>query len=50
MIEQNVTSVIEGLVTSVKGVENVSSDSYFGWGRVIVELKKELMYQEQSLK
>lgn len=40
VIEQNVTSVIEGLVTSVKGVENVSSDSYFGWGRVIVELKK----------
>lgn len=40
VIEQNVTSRIEGLVSSVKGVENVSSESYFGSGKVIVELKK----------
>lgn len=41
VIEQNVTSRIEGLVASVKGVENVSSESYFGWGNVTIELKKE---------
>ena len=40
VIEQNVTSRIEGLVSSVKGVENVSSESYFGSGRVTIELKK----------
>ena len=40
VIEQNVTSRIEGLVASVKGVESVSSESYFGSGRVNVELKK----------
>lgn len=40
VIEQNVTSRIEGLVSSVKGVENVSSESYFGSGKVVVELKK----------
>ncbi len=39
VVEQNVTSVIEGLMASVKGVESVSSDSYFGSGRVVVELK-----------
>lgn len=41
VIEQNVTSRIEGLVASVKGVENVTSESYFGWGNVTIELKKE---------
>ncbi len=41
VIEQNVTSRIEGLCSSVKGVENVSSESYFGSGRVTVELKKQ---------
>ncbi|MBO4606530.1 MAG: efflux RND transporter permease subunit, partial [Prevotella sp.] len=40
VIEQNVTSKIEGLVSSVKGVESVSSESYFESGRVVVELKK----------
>ena len=40
VVEQNATSVIEGLATSVKGVENVSSDSYYGSGRVVVNLKK----------
>ena len=40
VIEQNVTSRIEGLVSSVKGVESVSSESYLGSGRVIAELKK----------
>lgn len=41
VIEQNVTSRIEGLCASVNGVENVSSNSYFGWGQVTVELKKQ---------
>lgn len=40
VIEQNVTSRIEGLVSSVKGVESVRSESYFGWGTVTAELKK----------
>lgn len=41
VIEQNVTSRIEGLVASVKGVESVSSESYFGSGKVVANLKKE---------
>lgn len=41
VIEQNATSRIEGLVSSVKGVESVSSESYFGSGKVTVNLKKE---------
>ena len=40
VIEQNVTSRIEGLMVSVKGVESVQSESYFGWGQVTAELKK----------
>lgn len=41
VIEQEVTSKIEGLVSAVKGVSEVSSESYFGSGRVMVVLKKE---------
>lgn len=41
VIEQNVTSRIEGLCASVNGVESVSSESYFGSGRVSIELKKQ---------
>lgn len=41
VIEQNVTSRIEGLCASVGGVKNVSSNSYFGSGNVSVELKKQ---------
>ena len=41
VIEQNVTSRIEGMVSAVDGVESVSSTSYFGSGRVKVQLKKE---------
>ena len=40
VIEQNVTSRIEGLVSAVAGVESVKSESYFGSGRVTIELKK----------
>lgn len=40
VIEQNVTSKIEGLVTSVSGIDKVTSLSYFGNGKVTVELKK----------
>lgn len=40
VIEQNVTSRIEGLVAAVRGVEKVKSESYFGSGRVTIELKK----------
>lgn len=40
VIEQNVTSRIEGLVSAVRGVERVKSESYFGSGRVTIELKK----------
>lgn len=39
VIEQNVTSRIEGVVAAVKGVENVSSVSNFGSGKVEIELK-----------
>lgn len=41
VVEQEVTSKIEGLVSAVKGVAEVSSESYFGSGRVTVVLKKE---------
>ncbi|MCR5361977.1 MAG: efflux RND transporter permease subunit [Bacteroidales bacterium] len=40
VVEQNVTSRIEGLVSSVGGVESVSSVSNFGSGRVTVQLKE----------
>ncbi len=40
VMEQNVTSRIEGLASSVRGVESVSSVSYFGSGSVTVRLKK----------
>lgn len=40
VVEQNVTSRIEGLVSSVRGVESVSSVSNFGSGNVTVQLKK----------
>lgn len=41
VVEQNVTSRIEALASSVKGVESVSSVSEFGSGRVTVQLKKQ---------
>lgn len=39
VIEQNVTSRIEGLVSAVKGVKSTESESNFGSGHVTVELK-----------
>ena len=39
VIEQNVTSRIEAIASSVRGVEKVSSVSRFGRGQVVVELK-----------
>lgn len=42
VVEQNVTSRIEALASSVKGVESVSSVSEFGSGRVTVQLKKQV--------
>lgn len=41
VVEQEVTSKIEGVVSAVKGVAEVSSVSYFGSGQVTVVLKKE---------
>ena len=40
VIEQNVTSRIEGLCSSVNGVESVESYSWFGSGNVNVTLKE----------
>ena len=39
VVEQNVTSRIEGLAAGVAGVASVKSESNFGSGRVTVELK-----------
>ncbi len=39
VIEQNVTSRIEGVVSAVKGVESISSVSNFGRGKVEIVLK-----------
>lgn len=41
VVEQEVTSKIEGVVSAVKGVAEVSSVSHFGSGQVTVVLKKE---------
>lgn len=39
VVERNVTARIEGVVSSVKGVESVSSVSKFGGGSVEIQLK-----------
>lgn len=41
VVEQNVTSPVEGLVSSVEGIESVSSNSYFGRSEIFVKLKPE---------
>ena len=41
VIEQNLTSPIEGMVSSLKGVESVASNSYFGRNEIIVNLKEQ---------
>lgn len=39
-VEQNLTSPIEGMVASLKGVESVASKSYFGRSEIVVKLKE----------
>lgn len=41
VIEQNLTSPIEGMVSSLKGVESVASNSYFGCNEIFVNLKEQ---------
>ena len=41
VVEQNVTSRLEGLVSAVKGVAKTESESRFGGGSIVVELKPE---------
>lgn len=41
VIEQNLTSPIEGMVSSLKGVESVASNSYFGRNEIFVNLKEQ---------
>ena len=41
VIEQNVTSRLEGMVSAVKGVQEITSESYFGSGRISITLKPE---------
>ena len=40
VIEQNLTSPIEGMVAALKGVASVSSTSYFGSNEIVVKLKE----------
>ncbi len=40
VIEQNLTSPIEGMMASLKGVESVASNSYFGSNEIFVNLKE----------
>lgn len=40
VLEQEVTSKIEGAMAMVKGVKEIRSESFHGMGRVLVELKK----------
>lgn len=39
-VEQNLTSPVEGMVAALKGVESVSSKSYFGRSEIVVKLKE----------
>lgn len=41
VVEQNVTSRLEGLVSAMKGVAKTESESRFGGGSIVVELKPE---------
>lgn len=41
VVEQNVTSRIEGAVSSIRGVAGTSTESRYGRGRITVELKPE---------
>lgn len=41
VVEQNITSPLEGLVSALKGIESVSSNSYFGRSEIIIKLKPE---------
>ncbi len=41
VVEQNLTSPIEGMVSSLKGVESVASNSYFGHNEIFVNLKEQ---------
>lgn len=40
VIEQNLTSPVEGMLSAIKGVEKVSSYSYFGRNEIVVRLKE----------
>ena len=40
IVEQNLTSPVEGMVETVRDIESVESKSYFGGSRIIVKLKK----------
>lgn len=40
VMENSVTSVLEGVLSSVKGVESVSSESFYGKGRIKIQLKE----------
>ncbi|MCD8385382.1 MAG: efflux RND transporter permease subunit [Bacteroidales bacterium] len=40
VVEQNATSIIEGVAASVRGVERVESASHFGRGSVNVQIKR----------
>lgn len=39
VVEQNLTSPVEGMVGALKGVESVASKSYFGRSEIVVKLK-----------
>lgn len=40
VVEQNLTSPIEGMVSSLRDIEQVSSTSYFGRSEIVVKLKE----------
>lgn len=40
VIEQNVTSKLEGLFSIIKGIKNIESESGQGFGQITIELKK----------
>ncbi|WP_308990445.1 efflux RND transporter permease subunit [Mariniflexile litorale] len=40
VMEQEVTSKLEGVFNTVKGIKDISSTSYKGWGNIAIQFKK----------
>lgn len=50
VIEQEVTSKIEGVLASIKGIQEMRSSTGKGWGQITLEIKKRKMWMLSVLK